>query len=774
MSKKLYLFAVFVWVLLMASGLFAREKIRDLPGLNADAGPNPFPYNDTFTLSWNGFYGGSGIDFIKDVAVAADGSLYAVGQGEAGFGSPIRPHSGAGQYDVLVARFSADGALVWHTYLGAAAEADKAARIVLDASGHVTVLGRSIDSWGSPLNPIGGDHEDYFVARLDRDGQLLWHTFLGATRCPHASDVFVTSGGKILVAGSSISTFGTPLTAHQGGYDCFLLQMDQNGNWDWLTFMGGANYDSGGTVCTDSNGNIFFVGASMGNWGDPISPNTVLGSNYCSFLARVEGDGTLIWHTFIPSTVMNIPYRVALDAEGNPVIAGNGYGSFGDPIRSYGGLKSGFVMAYSSLGQPLWNTFLGNPGDSQGISGANKLAIGRNGTIYVSGFSNSLWGHAEKFFGMTDYYIAKLNARGALLGNVLYGTAANDITGVEDHCFALDARGRIVTVGGSVESWGIPINAAPAGGDCQLSLAVIEENEIQLRNADSGHELPGGSTFSFAEVLLGESKSAGIDILSMGSGILRLGGSPVVTIEGKDAAEFQVISQPSDRIEPGQTSRFSLAFSPGSIGRKEAYFIIISNDPNESRTRIDLIGEAKGLTLGGTVRQSGGEALPHVVLKGGSTACATALDGQYSLALPYRWSGRVVPELSGWYILPEYRDYAELCESVENQDYTAHPVSLLLRAEQKTIRTATIRRHYAEITVLLEKPDLLSQYRVKLFKRTEQGDFALLADLQPSAFMGGRVILKDMAIETGGVTIYQAVLYNSVNSAIVQSPMETL
>ena len=70
-----------------------------------------------------------------------------------------------------------DPTLTWNTFLGGSGN-DLGYGIAVDSSGNVYVAGTSNTSWGSPLQAFGGG-VDAFAAKLDSSGARQWHTFLG-------------------------------------------------------------------------------------------------------------------------------------------------------------------------------------------------------------------------------------------------------------------------------------------------------------------------------------------------------------------------------------------------------------------------------------------------------------------------------------------------------------------------------------------------------------------------------------------------------------------
>ena len=91
--------------------------------------------------------------------------------------------------------------LMWSTYLGGS-DFDSARDVAVDAESNVYVVGytRSTDfpviNWGG-TGVAGAD--DAFVAKFSAEGQLLWSGILGADNFDYASGVAVDRWGEIYV-----------------------------------------------------------------------------------------------------------------------------------------------------------------------------------------------------------------------------------------------------------------------------------------------------------------------------------------------------------------------------------------------------------------------------------------------------------------------------------------------------------------------------------------------------------------------------------------------
>jgi hypothetical protein len=88
--------------------------------------------------------------------------------------SPLNPHGG-GYSSIVIVKLDSAGAYQWHTFYGST-DRDYGYGIAVDSSGNVYVSGESYDSWGSPLNPhAGGGNSDLVIVKLDSAGAYQWH-----------------------------------------------------------------------------------------------------------------------------------------------------------------------------------------------------------------------------------------------------------------------------------------------------------------------------------------------------------------------------------------------------------------------------------------------------------------------------------------------------------------------------------------------------------------------------------------------------------------------
>ncbi len=140
----------------------------------------------------------------------------------------------------------------------------------------------------------------------------------------------------------------------------------------WNTFLGGSGVDWGYAIAIDGSGNLYVAGESSNTWGSPVRPYS--GGFSDAFVAKLSGDGSLIWNTFLGSDYSDSGYGLAVDGSGNVYVVGKSNAAWScSPIpctvRPYTppgvfpsnpGLDDAFVAKLGSDGSLTWNTFVGS------------------------------------------------------------------------------------------------------------------------------------------------------------------------------------------------------------------------------------------------------------------------------------------------------------------------------------------------------------------------------------------------------------------------------
>lgn len=179
--------------------------------------------DSNFKIIWSTYCGGSGDDAGLALFLDAQKNLYFTGTTSSSnypLGSNAGLNALRGTYDAQVTKFSADGQLLWASYLGGFGH-ENGNDLKLDplGTGAIFVAGGSSESPGLVgskgwQSEFGGGMRDAFLAKLDASGQLLWSTYYGGASYDgfHAMDVDSSKNIYCLGYTSSREGMGTPNT----------------------------------------------------------------------------------------------------------------------------------------------------------------------------------------------------------------------------------------------------------------------------------------------------------------------------------------------------------------------------------------------------------------------------------------------------------------------------------------------------------------------------------------------------------------------------------
>jgi hypothetical protein len=224
-------------------------------------------------LQWSRVLVPSNIGYPEDVYVDNNGNIFVLGISSSSWGKPIGEpiREPAGGFDTSLAKFNADGVLLWDTFLGGTDD-DVGSKIMSDENGFLYVTGYSDSTWGNPISTFQ-QGMDGFLAKLEPDGALLWNTFFGGlTGDDLVLDMEIGIDGNLYLAGGSESTWGSPANEFTAGQDGFIAQFDLNGSLLWNTFIGGSGIERLYSIEIDDRKLIRVAGLSFSGFGNPINP----------------------------------------------------------------------------------------------------------------------------------------------------------------------------------------------------------------------------------------------------------------------------------------------------------------------------------------------------------------------------------------------------------------------------------------------------------------------------------------------------------------------
>lgn len=377
-----------------------------LAGLTpAEPGPSSL---DESPILFSTFIGGSNTDWLHDVAVGTNGSIYLTGYTlSSNFpttaGAYQRVYQGA--EDVFVLKLAHNGTRVeWSTLLGGRGQdIPWAMALGADGSVYVTGLTESTDlptTTGAFSDSLDGE-SDAFVARIAADGSsLVYSTYLGAEGKDEGYSVIPRDDGSAYVAGHTESTFFPVTTGAydrglSGFADVFVTRLSGDGRTiQASTFLGGTYTEWEPRLARGADGKIWVTGSTT-SLDYPTSPQAfqrVAGLGRDIFVTRLTpGLDGMDLSTLVARNGNDVPRSIDIGPDGQVMVAGftNSltFPSHEGPtdLDNYGG-TDGFILALEPGLRSLDHSELIGGHSFDAVRTARYDA---EGTVHLLGHTNS-------------------------------------------------------------------------------------------------------------------------------------------------------------------------------------------------------------------------------------------------------------------------------------------------------------------------------------------------------------------------------------------------
>jgi hypothetical protein len=356
----------------------------------------------------------------------------------------------------------ATGNPVWQTGFGGLA-IDSPRGIAVGPDGSVYICGYiegETDFGGAVGKKTSAGKSDAFVAKLGRDGKMIWAQTFGAAR-EDAANAIAVKGDKVVVAGTFLDqiTIGSFTKKSAGSDDLFIAAFDHDGNAEWLWTAGGIDSDGVNTIAASPDGG-WVIGGSFTDTLDITA-----GAKTASMKSKGRTDALLIklaaggdteWVKQFGGRYDDSILHVAVDANSNIFVQGvfkdvANWG--GQDLKAGGGSDNDVVLAkYDTNGDHVWSQRFGNAFNEV----AGGVAVDPAGNVTMAGsFENKgsiSFGDKDDHvsLGEADVFVARFGNDGKLQWARTFGGERIDV----GYDVAVDAAGNAVVTGwfeGSVD-----------------------------------------------------------------------------------------------------------------------------------------------------------------------------------------------------------------------------------------------------------------------------------------------------------------------------------
>lgn len=427
------------------------------------------------TLDWATYYGGNKDEIVNATVTDGAGNVYITGETKsaaniATTGSYQATYSS--NYDAFIAKFNSSGNLIWATYYGGTGN-DNGKGLAIDTAAHIYVAGTTTSATG--IASSGSFHATYvsagggdgFLVKFDSSGNRLWGTYYGGSGADQAYAVICDKAGNAYVTGYASSDTGIATSGSYLDHDpttgsnkhAFLAKFSPSGSRIWATYYGGNGADYGTSLAKDSSDNIYLGGYTSSSYNSNDTgvatagafQATYSGGSYDAFVAKFGSDGSLKWGTYYGGTGSDYGMGITCDAGMNVYLTGNTtstdtIATSGSYQSTYGGsFADAFLVKFDSSGHRMWGTYYGGSGQDKGAG----VSTNASGNIYISGTTSSTSAIAttgafkDTLDGFSDAFLAKFSSSGTLDYATYYGGEDED----DGYAISCDGSGNVYIAG---------------------------------------------------------------------------------------------------------------------------------------------------------------------------------------------------------------------------------------------------------------------------------------------------------------------------------------
>ncbi len=219
---------------------------------------------------WQRNYSKGGGAILRSMIATNDGGYILLGESHT-IDTNVTIHYGSwSTFDIWVLKVDSNGYKQWSKVIGGSYDESAFNIVPAPSDGYYVVGATQSSDYDCTGYHAGG--QDGYVARIDANGNILWHRCLGGSGYEAAYPVgYGVSDGKggLLVTMSTTSTDGD-VHNHIHKADYWVVNLDSAGNITWENCYDAGDTEYPSSICKASDGSIWITGWTYKNYYEDV------------------------------------------------------------------------------------------------------------------------------------------------------------------------------------------------------------------------------------------------------------------------------------------------------------------------------------------------------------------------------------------------------------------------------------------------------------------------------------------------------------------------
>lgn len=376
-------------------------------------------------ILWQNTIGGDSFDYVEDIIVTSDGGFLLIGMSESNI-SGDKSENLKGEIDYWIVKTNNLGVVQWDKTFGGSGE-DYPVSGIETSDGGFVIVGESNSNISGDKSENSKGGYDYWVLKINNTGAKVWDKTFGGSDDDYAIAIRENSSNELIISGDSFSDISSDKSENSRGFtDIWTIKTSSIGTLVWDKTLGGdADEELTSLELTSDGGYILGSIAESGISGDK-TVNTSNNEDY--WVIKLSSTNTIDWQkTYGGSSTSSSALSCLIPTtDGGYLLAGDSDSDIGgEKTENSNGNSDLWFIKINGTGVIQWQNTIGGAEDDYVPYGFEKSA---GGFVFAAESLSNISGDKTENSNnnSSDIWLIELNSNGNLIADKTFGTNSSE------------------------------------------------------------------------------------------------------------------------------------------------------------------------------------------------------------------------------------------------------------------------------------------------------------------------------------------------------------